>query len=203
MSNPLQPSRLPKTSGQSRENSPSLKRDTKKTVLTPGTRNSKHALDYSGGDDAFLFSDDPGLTSAVPTHVNVRPQQTINGSGSKTFSVTFRVLYKTDPGEDLFVSGSLPELGAVEAKKHPLVWTAGHVWVSKAPLRTTRSDFTYRYVMHAPGGRSDKEEGDDRLAKLELLAPFGDVAMHDQWNKHKVCFQVFYPELEPHERMQV
>ena len=63
------------------------------------------------------------------------------------YSVKFKLYYETIPGEDLFVVGNIPELGKIEEKKHPLMWTEGHIWVSKEPLITHTSSFQYSHVM--------------------------------------------------------
>ena len=63
------------------------------------------------------------------------------------YSVKFKLYYQTIPGEDLFVIGNIPELGKIEEKKHPLMWTEGHIWVSEEPLITSISSFEYSYVM--------------------------------------------------------
>lgn len=63
------------------------------------------------------------------------------------YSVSFRLYYKTLFGEDLFVVGNIPELSGSNEEKHPLMWTEGHIWVSKVPLVTSTPRFTYGYIM--------------------------------------------------------
>ena len=89
---------------------------------------------------------------------------------SQLFSVSFKLHYKTVPGEDLFVVGEIPELGTVGEHKHPLKWTQGHIWVSEIPLLTSQSIFHYKYVLLGVKKEVlNSEQGIHRIADLSLL----------------------------------
>ena len=64
-------------------------------------------------------------------------------------------MYETKPGEDIFVVGSIKELGEwKDINKAPLKWSAGHVWVTKDPLIiTNQTHFNYKYVLERDGNR--------------------------------------------------
>ena len=64
----------------------------------------------------------------------------------QSFSVNFKLKYVTVPGEDLYIIGDLPQLGANKELKYSLKWTDGHIWVSEQPLVTSTPFFSYRYV---------------------------------------------------------
>lgn len=54
---------------------------------------------------------------------------------SETYALTLTVMYETKPGEDIYVVGSIKELGEwKDIHKAPLKWSKGHVWVTKDPL---------------------------------------------------------------------
>lgn len=93
--------------------------------------------------------------------------------------------------------GSLSELGEIDARKHPLKWTEGHVWVSERPIRTNNPTFNYRYVLIKNDNHSNVyEKGVVRQAQLDAIQSYGEVGFHDEWNKHKICFKIFYPDLD-------
>jgi hypothetical protein len=69
------------------------------------------------------------------------PNTRAKGMGHQLYSVTFKIKYETKPGEDLWVVGDCDELGQNKDLKHGLKWTAGHIWVSEAPLTTSKPFF--------------------------------------------------------------
>ena len=93
--------------------------------------------------------------------------------------VDFRINYKTQWGESVYVLGSCPELGAnEEAKAVPLQTTNGENWYLKVSLNS--SDFQYRYLIRSvDGGHSFVEFGDARTYQ----APTGlkQVEVRDYW----------------------
>ena len=74
------------------------------------------------------------------------PKSPIKTRLNHNFSVIFKLKYVTVPGEDLFVIGDIPQLGANKDLKHSLKWTDGHIWVSEQPLTTSTPYFSYKYV---------------------------------------------------------
>jgi hypothetical protein len=90
----------------------------------------------------------------------------------ESYEVNFRIKYTSELGEDVFVIGDSPQLGSKsDLKKHPLVWTDGHIWVSKTPLVTSTPLFRYRYVMidSRSGKQVDKVGGIKRIADLRSI----------------------------------
>lgn len=55
--------------------------------------------------------------------------------------------------------------------------------------------------MLGPNHDAVYEKGITRQARLDMLTPYGDVSIHDQWNKHKICFEIFYPDLGGTEKL--
>lgn len=89
-----------------------------------------------------------------------------------SFAVTFCFLYETKVGEDLYVIGSIRELGEWKNLDIlPLTWTEGHVWVTKKPLIVnTQAHFTYKYILKdRESGEVVWERGCNRIADLHIL----------------------------------
>jgi hypothetical protein len=110
------------------------------------------------------------------------------------------------PGEDLFVIGDLPQLGANKELKYGLMWTDGHIWVSESPLLTTTPYFSYKYVKVDRSMKIiDKEDGIQRVADLTLLqsqdvdrlsgSRQNSVEIFDMWQAFKIQFTIFHPLL--------
>jgi len=53
--------------------------------------------------------------------------------------------YQTPPGEEIYILGSIPELGDWKDRKCKLTWTEGHVWITAEPILTTAPYFRYKY----------------------------------------------------------
>jgi hypothetical protein len=94
------------------------------------------------------------------------------GGALPKWAVQFKITYKTIPGEDLHVLGSIPELGNWKEVKCPLKWTEGHVWVCEKPVIISNPIFRYKYVLNtetSKGISGQWEAGIDRLVDLRLL----------------------------------
>lgn len=88
-----------------------------------------------------------------------------------SYCVYFSVQYQTTPGEEIYVIGSIPELGNWKERVCKLTWTEGHVWVLDEPIVTTAPYFRYKYqsVKKDHHEHFRWETGVDRIAELRLL----------------------------------
>ena len=87
-----------------------------------------------------------------------------------TYNVTFSVKKALNPGETLFVLGSLNELGMWDLPVYPMTLTSDNLWVSKMPLITKVSHFRYKYsIFNGNKERIAWETGVDRIADLEVI----------------------------------
>jgi hypothetical protein len=94
-------------------------------------------------------------------------------SSTPEYEVSFKIFYKTELGENIFVVGDLPELGkANDIQKHPLKWTAGHIWVSVKPIRTKMAMFRYSYAQidERTKLKVDHDENIKRIADLKSMS---------------------------------
>ena len=85
--------------------------------------------------------------------------------------MTLTIAYETRVGEDLFVVGSIKELGNwKELEKVPLTWTEGHIWVTKKPILVQdQSHFNYKYIIKTEDGTYIWENGANRVADLHIV----------------------------------
>lgn len=58
-----------------------------------------------------------------------------------------KIFYKGEYGESVHVIGSIEELGSWKQFKCPLKWTQGHYWITENLQISSKSYFTYKYVI--------------------------------------------------------
>ena len=139
-----------------------------------------------------------------------------NYSADTVHQVWFKVNYKSELGEEVYVFGSIPELGGWKTNMYKLIWTEGHVWVSEKPVITKSRHFFYKYRVIVDGELKIWEEGIDRICQPELL-PDGthgyktdksfnagrNVQIEDKWETFTIKFQVFDPLYKPGDQMWI
>lgn len=74
----------------------------------------------------------------------------------KSYSVTFKVGFKTNPGQSLIVVGNIPQLGKWKSYSAKMKWTEGHIWVLKDIL-ISEPVFQYKYLV-ANNGQPERWE---------------------------------------------
>jgi len=103
-----------------------------------------------------------------------------HGTAHQEYAVTFKIKYETKWTQQLYVIGDIAELGNdSDLKRHPLKWTAGHIWVSEKPLLTCKPYFRYSYIMmklEAVSEIDDQEKGIKRIADLASIGSHGEHA---------------------------
>ena len=157
------------------------------------------------GIDAQFPMNNQGVRSRSPRRAKSPPRHQVKKEiVGQTNHVSFNILYETKMGESICVLGSTQELGAWKEYKCNLVWTEGHIWVSKEPVVTKSSRFFYKYVLLNEGKMVKWEMGIDRIADLTIL-PTGNTQviikdkdvkyyeMNDVWQQFNVRFSVFDP----------
>ena len=92
-----------------------------------------------------------------------------------SYALTLTIAYETKVGEDLFVVGSIKELGEWKnLEKVPLTWTEGHIWVTKTPIYVNdQAHFNYKYLLKTEGGDFIWENGANRVADLHIVGHSG------------------------------
>ena len=126
------------------------------------------------------------------------------------YAVTFSIGYETTFGEELWVLGSIPELGEWKEYKYKLFWGDNHCWQTQEPILVDDPYFEYKFVLFGTEGELRFwEDGINRIADLETLpqevpsAPNGPkhVFIHDVWEEYKIRFTVFDPLYERGDQM--
>lgn len=69
------------------------------------------------------------------------------------YAINFNIFYETTFGEEIFVVGSIPELGGWKEYKLKLFWNDGHIWRNKEPLLVNHAFFEYKYTLHGTDGQ--------------------------------------------------
>lgn len=103
-------------------------------------------------------------------------------------TVTFRIGYKTEYGQNLYIVGSTQELGAWKTFNHLMKWSEGHVWTIDLKLEEKR--FEYKYVVKSATD-TIWEPGENRVCVLDILPP--PIILDSVWNRYKVLFAVYFP----------
>lgn len=95
-------------------------------------------------------------------------------STENEYSLTLKVHYKTQYGQEIAVVGSIPQLGAWDTSKAlRMKWTDGHHWVAEN-IRISEANgdptfFMYKYTLLCKGEHRLFERGFNRIADLKLL----------------------------------
>ena len=84
-------------------------------------------------------------------------------------------MFETKMGENLYVLGSIEELGNWQDFTCKMTWTDGHIWVTN-DLFVSASHFLYKYVVKSGESENPDEKGEltwesgyDRIADLAIL----------------------------------
>ena len=59
----------------------------------------------------------------------------------------FRIHYKTNPGEDVYILGDIDNFGFWKEKKFKLEWTEGHIWKKEFEMYKNDKIIQYKYVV--------------------------------------------------------
>lgn len=89
-------------------------------------------------------------------------------SPNKKYAVRFSILMKCQLGENIFVLGSIEELGSWQTFKCKLDWHEGHFWMNKEPIFTDEEYFEYKYAIHKNDEKFVLESGINRIADLTV-----------------------------------
>jgi hypothetical protein len=104
--------------------------------------------------------------------------------------VRLSIHFKTEFGEYLCVTGSIPALGNWKQFNCKLKWNEGHIWTTA--LETDADLFEYKYVvLHGQDLPKKWEDGLNRLChvqEVETRDAAGVLCVQDKWNTFQVKF---------------
>ena len=91
--------------------------------------------------------------------------------------ISFNIEYKTYFGQQLYVAGSIPELGKWDySRALPMKYSEGGNW--KANIKTLQGTFSYKYILKSPSGIL-VEVGEPRT--ISTIGRFGNIVLQDMW----------------------
>lgn len=94
--------------------------------------------------------------------------------------ITFNINYRTRWGEALYVVGNIPELGAGNDQAAlQLNYLGGESWQLSVDVPESTPDFTYRYIVKAPGQEWRLEWGDPH--RFEVARGAAKYEIFDRW----------------------
>ena len=95
--------------------------------------------------------------------------------------IHFLINFHTSWGQNLYITGSLPELGGGDtAKAVPMQYTEGGTWVKDIRMTSLQERFlSYRYFVKSEDGNSFYEVGPERI--LGLNSASKELFLHDEW----------------------
>ncbi|MDE6243040.1 MAG: 4-alpha-glucanotransferase, partial [Muribaculaceae bacterium] len=94
--------------------------------------------------------------------------------------ITFNINYRTQWGEALYVVGDIPELGAGNDQAAlQLNYLGGESWQITLEVSDLKKDFTYRYIVKAPGKAWRFEWGEPH--RFEVVNGVRVYDIFDRW----------------------
>ena len=91
----------------------------------------------------------------------------------------FVVGYRTQWGQNVYVTGSAKELGKGDARQAVKMQpSSGDLWTAEVAFEST-GDFTYHYFLRDESGQEHHEFGEER--KLQVNKHFDKMHLRDYW----------------------
>jgi hypothetical protein len=129
---------------------------------------------------------------------------------NSTYSIKISIKYQTNIGQNIYIFGSLPELGNWKEKKFKLKWNEGHIWKGVLTLPKEIKTFSYKFVCLSDDGKFKRwEDGPNRIFFVEgseLKTSSSDDSKYKLeciWEHFYITFNIFYPSNNESEYMQL
>ncbi|GAA1224234.1 carbohydrate-binding module family 20 domain-containing protein [Kitasatospora nipponensis] len=149
----------------------------------------------AAGDSVALYATGAGCTAGCPSPSptptptatpSPTPTPTPTGTGTGTVSETFHATRTTVPGQNLYLVGSIPQLGGWNPDAAiPLAATGYPVWSATVPLPANTA-FAYKYLLKDAAGNVTWEPGDNRTATTTTSG----ATLDDTWGQGSSTGQV-------------
>ncbi|MBK6950419.1 MAG: hypothetical protein IPH16_22200 [Haliscomenobacter sp.] len=95
-------------------------------------------------------------------------------------TITFQIHYQTNWGQQLAISGPLPELGKGDPAAALVMNYMGEgLWQASIPLKKAPASLRYQYVLLKEGGEIQTEGGHPRMARIPRSRE--RICMKDTW----------------------
>lgn len=118
------------------------------------------------------------------------------GKSAVFMKLIFRLRYRSQFGQSLWLAGNHPSLGGGTIEKAiPLIYLNEEVWQAtvEVPLDATGCPITYDYILRNADGSSVTDWGRDRALIPSEFGCNGLLVM-DSWNNAGAAENVFYTE---------
>lgn len=121
------------------------------------------------------------------------------------YTIKFSIKYQTSPGQNIYILGSIPELGKWKENKFKLKWNEGHIWKGKLQLPKHTSHFVFKFVCISDDNQYKRwEEGPDRIFDKSKFDRDEEVIKLDcMWEHFSINFNIYYPLTNDTEYMQI
>jgi hypothetical protein len=122
------------------------------------------------------------------------------------YEVKFSIKYQTSPGQNIYILGSITELGNWKESKFRLKWSEGHIWKGKLELPKDKDYFQYKFVCLSDDNKFKRwEEGPDRIFDKRKMEQDKDrvYKLDCMWEHFSITFHIYYPLSNETEHMQI
>jgi len=122
------------------------------------------------------------------------------------YSIKFSIRYLTSLGQNIYILGSIPELGNWKDRKFKLKWSEGHIWKGTLELPESVRHISYKFVCMSDDGNYKRwEEGPDRIFCRDLPCFKDDkkIKLDCIWEHFGITFHIFYPLKNEFEYFQI
>ena len=122
------------------------------------------------------------------------------------YSIKFSIKYQTSPGQNIYILGSINELGNWKENKFKLKWHPGHIWKGTLVLDESINSITYKFVCVSNDLSYKRwEKGPDRIFHRELHSHKNQkkIKMECIWEHFQITFHIFYPLKNDSEYFQI
>jgi len=118
----------------------------------------------------------------------------------------FRIPYKTEPGEEVYIFGDIDKFGNWKEKKFKLQWTDGHIWKKEFEMNKNEKSIHYKYVVAKNNNQLNWEQRPNRILdpnNLSGLEKENDkYILAQKWGFTTISFNLNY-HLESNESIMM
>lgn len=123
---------------------------------------------------------------------------------NNTYNIKFQIKYETAPGQDIYILGSIPELGNWKELKCKLKWTSGHIWEKTLNINEDIKSFYYKFVCYDSKTLSKRwEQGNNRYFNKLFVKDVNNIVLFCKWELFELTYSIYYPLDKEHEHMQI
>lgn len=103
-----------------------------------------------------------------------------NNRGNMKSEIVFEIHFDTRPGEEIFITGSIPELGSLRVEEAVKMEYSNGKWRYALKLKSN-VDISYSYFLKDEQGKTMPEAGPTRFLKF---GQFNKCIVYDQWQQY-------------------